>query len=135
MLNGCLQIMDSGLIPGNRNADNIEDALEAFDYLVYPNKSIQTQEVRAFSVTSFGFGQKGAQIIGVHPKYLYATIEPEVFRAYEKKLRIREMKASRKFHEGLSNNSVFVAKDKAPYEAEQEMKFLLDPEARLPKTS
>ena len=135
MLNGCLQMMDTGLIPGNRNADNIEDALEEFDYLVYPNKSIQTQGIRAFSVTSFGFGQKGAQVIGVHPKYVYATIEPEVFRVYEKKLRLREMKASRKFHEGLSNNSVFVAKENPPYEAYQEMKFLLDPEARLPKTS
>ena len=135
MLNGCLQMMETNMIPGNRNADNIEDALEKFESLVYPNKAIKAKEIKAFSVTSFGFGQKGAQVIGVHPKFLYATIEEDAFRAYAKKLRLREKKASRIFHEGLSNNSVFVAKDKAPYSAAEEMKFLLDPEARLPKTA
>ncbi|KAF7512380.1 hypothetical protein GJ744_001948 [Endocarpon pusillum] len=135
MLNGCLQIMEQGLIPGNRNADNIEDHLKKFDYLVFPNKSIRTPEIKAFSVTSFGFGQKGAQVIGVHPKYLYATLEESVFRDYEAKVQIRHKKASRKFHEGLANNSVFVAKDSPPYTPSQESNFLLDPDARLPKST
>ncbi|EXJ85584.1 fatty acid synthase subunit alpha, fungi type [Capronia coronata CBS 617.96] len=134
MLNGCLQMMESGLVPGNRNADNIEDALEKFDFLVYPNKGVKRQEIKAFSVTSFGFGQKGAQVIGVHPKYLYATMKRDDFRAYEGRLRIREKKASRSFHEGLSNNSVFVAKEKPPYAACEEMKVLLDPAVRLPNS-
>jgi fatty acid synthase subunit alpha, fungi type len=135
MLNGCIQIMETGLIPGNRNADNIEDALEQFDFLVYPNKSIKKQDIKAFSITSFGFGQKGAQVIGVHPKYLYATMKRQDYEAYDRRLRLREKKASRSFHEGLSNNSVFVAKEKPPYAAFEEMKVLLNPESRLPKSS
>ncbi|KAI1613404.1 fatty acid synthase subunit alpha reductase [Exophiala viscosa] len=135
MLNGCLQMMETGVVPGNRNADNIEDALEQFDFLVYPNKSTKKQEIRAFSMTSFGFGQKGAQMVGIHPKYLYATISKQDYQAYERRLRIREKKATRRFHEGLSNNSVFVAKEQPPYAACDEMKVLLNPDTRLPRGS
>ena len=132
MINGCLKSLETGLIPGNLNADDIDPILGDFDYLVYPNRSIQTAGVRAFSVTSFGFGQKGAQMIGVHPKYLYATLEPELFQTYQEKVGARKRKAARKFQEGIFNNKLFVAKDTPPYEAEQEMKFLLDPQSRLP---
>jgi len=135
MLNGCLQMLNTGLIPGNRNADNIEDSLEKFDYIAFPSKNIQTVGIKAFSVTSFGFGQKGAQLIGVHPKFLFATLEEDRFRGYEKKVQMRQKKAVRKFYEGMANNSLFVAKEKAPYDAGEEMKFLLNPEARLPKVA
>jgi fatty acid synthase subunit alpha, fungi type len=131
MLNGCLQMLDTGLIPGNRNGDNIDKNLEQYDYLVFPNKTIATDEIKAFSVTSFGFGQKGSQIIGIHPKFLFATIEEGTFREYEKKVQVRHKKAFRKFHEGMANNTLFVARDKPPYEASKEMEFLLNPESRL----
>ncbi|RJE16766.1 fatty acid synthase [Aspergillus sclerotialis] len=87
MFNGCLQVLDSGLVPGNRNADNVDKALEKFDYIVYPSRSIQTDGVKAFSVTSFGFGQKGAQVIGIHPKYLYATLDAAQYQAYKPRSR------------------------------------------------
>ncbi|KAG4218819.1 Fatty acid synthase subunit alpha, partial [Phytophthora cactorum] len=67
MFNGCLQVLNSGLVPGNRNADNVDKEMEKFDLIVYPSRSLQTDGVKAFSLTSFGFGQKGAQVIGVHP--------------------------------------------------------------------
>ncbi|KAJ2890133.1 fatty acid synthase alpha subunit Lsd1, partial [Coemansia aciculifera] len=35
MLNGVLQSLRTGLIPGNRNADNIDKELEAYDYALY----------------------------------------------------------------------------------------------------
>jgi fatty acid synthase subunit alpha, fungi type len=58
MFNGCLQVLNSGLVPGNRNADNVDQVMEKFDYIVYPSRSLQTDGIKAFSVTSFGFGQK-----------------------------------------------------------------------------
>ena len=131
MLNGCLQVLDTGLVPGNRNADNIDQVMEQFDYIVYPSKSIQTDGVKAFSVTSFGFGQKGAQCIGVHPKYLYATLDEETFNAYRAKVEARQKKAYRFFHNGLINNTLFVAKDTSPYTAEQLPQVLLNPDARV----
>jgi fatty acid synthase subunit alpha len=131
MFNGCLQVLNSGLVPGNRNADNVDQIMEKFDYIVYPSRSIQTDGVKAFSVTSFGFGQKGAQAIGIHPKYLYATLDQAEFAAYKQKVEARQKKAYRYFHDGLINNTMFRAKDKAPYEDEKMEEVFLNPQARV----
>ena len=105
--------------------------MEKFDYIVYPSRSIQTDGINAFSVTSFGFGQKGAQVIGIHPKYLYATLDRAQFQTYKAKVEARQKKAYRYFHNGLINNSIFVAKDKAPYEDSQQSKIFLNPDYRV----
>jgi len=131
MFNGCLQVLDTGLVPGNRNADNVDKIMEKFDYIVYPSRSIQTDGVKAFSVTSFGFGQKGAQAIGIHPKYLYATLDKHQFQAYKQKVEARHKKAYRYYHDGLVNNTMFRAKDKAPYEDAQMSSVFLNPQARV----
>lgn len=131
MFNGCLQVLNSGLVPGNRNADNVDKIMEKFDYIVYPSQSIQTDGIKAFSVTSFGFGQKGAQAIGIHPKYLYAALEHHQFAAYKQRVEARQKKAYRYFHDGLINNTMFRAKDKAPYEDDKMQEIFLNPQARV----
>ncbi|KAL1962944.1 hypothetical protein VTN77DRAFT_9040 [Rasamsonia byssochlamydoides] len=134
MLNGCLQIMNTGIIPGNRNADNIDQALEPFDYICFPSETIQKTDeaggVKAFSVTSFGFGQKGSQVIGVHPKYLYAALEEHEYAAYARKVEQRQQAAHRYFHQALAGGKMFVPKDRAPYVDEREVEFFLNPELR-----
>jgi fatty acid synthase subunit alpha len=131
MFNGCLQVLNSGLVPGNRNADNIDKIMEQFDYIVYPSRSIQTDGVKAFSVTSFGFGQKGAQAIGIHPRYLYAALDHAQFATYKQKVEARQKKAYRYYHDGLINNTMFRAKDKAPYEDDKMQEIFLNPRARV----
>ena len=131
MFNGCLQVLNSGLVPGNRNADNVDKVMEKFDYIVYPSRSIQTDGVKAFSVTSFGFGQKGAQAIGIHPKYLFATLDRTQFQAYKMKVEARQKRAYRYFHNGMISNTMFVAKTNSPYAEEQQSKVFLDPNSRV----
>ena len=131
MFNGCLQVLNSGLVPGNRNADNVDKLMEKFDYIVYPSHSIQTDGIKAFSVTSFGFGQKGAQAIGIHPKYLYATLEHTQYQTYKQKVEARQKRAYRYFHNGLINNSLFVAKTHSPYADNQQSQVFLNPQARV----
>jgi fatty acid synthase subunit alpha len=131
MFNGCLQVLNSGLVPGNRNADNVDKIMEQFDYIVYPSRSIQTDGVKAFSVTSFGFGQKGAQAIGIHPRYLYAALDHAQFATYKQKVEARQKKAYRYYHDGLINNTMFRAKDKAPYEDDKMQEIFLNPRARV----
>ena len=131
MFNGCLQVLNSGLVPGNRNADNVDQVLEKFEHIVFPSRSIQTDGVNAFSVTSFGFGQKGAQAIGIHPKYLFATLDHAQFQAYKQKVETRQKKAYRYFHDGLINNTMFRAKSKSPYEDSQQSSIFLNPSARV----
>jgi fatty acid synthase subunit alpha len=133
MLNGALQIMESGLIPGNRNADNIDIALEKFDHIAFPSETIHTsQEVKAFIVSSFGFGQKGAQAIGIHPKYLFAAAGKEAYAVYQDKVRRRQDKAYHHFHKSMMTNTMFRAKDNPPYSKDMETEFLTNPDARLP---
>ncbi|KAL2038780.1 hypothetical protein N7G274_008538 [Stereocaulon virgatum] len=131
MFNGCLQVMNSGLVPGNRNADNVDKVMEKFDYIVYPSRSIQTDGVKAFSVTSFGFGQKGAQAIGIHPKYLFATLDQAQFQTYKQKVQARQKRAYRYFHNGMITNTMFVAKTHSPYSDEQQSQVFLDPTSRV----
>jgi len=131
MFNGCLQVLNTGLVPGNRNADNVDQVMEKFDYIVYPSRSLQTDGIKAFSVTSFGFGQKGAQAIGIHPKYLYATLDEAEFQRYKVKVEARQKKAYRFFHNGMINNTLFVAKTAAPYPDELMSKVFLNPDHRV----
>lgn len=130
MMNGCLQVLNTGLVPGNRNADNVDPVMEDFDLIVYPSRSIQTDGVKAFSVTSFGFGQKGAQVIGVHPKYLFAVLDQSTYTQYSAKVTARQKKAYRFLHNGLINNSIFQAKNNSPYTDDQLRSVLLNPAAR-----
>lgn len=131
MMNGALQILNSGIVPGNRNADNVDKLLEQFEYILYPSHSIQTNGIKAVSVTSFGFGQKGAQAIAIHPDYLYAAVDKRTYEKYVEKCSLREKAAYKYFHHGMINNSLFVVKEHAPYADELEQSVYLDPLARV----
>ena len=74
MVNGVLQVLNSGIVPGNRNADNVDPYMEKFEHIMYPSVTIKTDGIKAASITSFGFGQKGAQMIAIHPDYLLASL-------------------------------------------------------------
>lgn len=131
MLNGVLQVLNTGLVPGNRNADNIDQVMKDFDKVVYPSVTVQTDGVKAASVTSFGFGQKGAQAVVIHSDYFFATLNKPTYEAYAKKVAARYNKAYRYLHNAIAENSMFVAKDKAPYTEDQESTVYLNPLARI----
>ncbi len=130
MLNGALQALNTGIIPGNRNADNIDSALRKFETMVYPNKTINAGSLKAFSVTSFGFGQKGGQVIGVHPRYVFATLEREVYEEYCERNISRQKKTYTHHNKALLNNAIFEAKSHPPYAEQDESKVFLNPNAR-----
>ena len=131
MLNGSCQIMDSNLIPGNRNADNIDSALRQWDNLVFPSRSVRVKEVKAVSVTSFGFGQKGAQALVVHPKYLFATIEEKQYKEYYGKRKKRHLKARQHFQNAFYGGKMVTIKSDLPYEKDQQIAALVNASARL----
>lgn len=133
MFNGGLQILNSGIVPGNRNADNIDQELEKFEYLLFPSKSIKTDGVKAVSVTSFGFGQKGAQAIAINANYLYAVLSKAEYEAYTKKFNERHNKAYSHYHKAFITNSLFQTKEHAPYSEELQNPVYLDPLTRVSK--
>lgn len=131
MLNGVLQALNSGLVPGNRNADNIDSYMEKFEHIMYPSVPLQTDGIKAASITSFGFGQKGAQAICVHPDYILAALSKTQYEEYVAKVAARHKKAYRYLHNAIAEQSMFVAKDKAPYTDSQESSVYLNPLARV----
>lgn len=134
MLNGAIQILNSGIVPGNRNADNVDKVMEDFEYVLYPSRSIQTDGIKAVSVTSFGFGQKGAQAIAVHSDYLYAVLDKDTYEDYASRVTARNKRAYRYMHNAITRNSMFKTKDHAPYTDDLEQPVYLDPLVRVEKS-
>ncbi|KAJ2397454.1 fatty acid synthase alpha subunit Lsd1, partial [Coemansia sp. RSA 2531] len=131
MLNGVIQSLRTGLIPGNRNADNIGKELESFDHALYLSKSIQTSGVKAGLIKSFGFGQVGGELLVVHPDYLLATLTQDQLDKYNVKLHQRDAKSERYWQDTLVGNHPFVqVKSHPPFTAEQEKSVYLNPLAR-----
>ncbi|KAJ2865085.1 fatty acid synthase alpha subunit Lsd1 [Coemansia aciculifera] len=131
MPNGVIQSLRTGLIPGNRNADNIDKELEANDYGLYLSKSIQTSGIKAGLIKSFGFGQVGDELLVVHPDYLLATLTQEQLDEYNVKLQQRSAKSERYWQDTLVGNHPFLqVKSHPPYTAGQEKSVYLNPLVR-----
>ncbi|KAJ2771582.1 fatty acid synthase alpha subunit Lsd1, partial [Coemansia nantahalensis] len=132
MLNGVLQALRTGIVPGNRNADNIAPELERCEYIVYPSRSIQTPGIKAALLKSFGFGQVGGELLVVHPDHLLAVLSREQLDAYRAKAKAREARVYRYWHNVLTGTHGFVqVKDAPPYSADKEEEVYLDPLGRL----
>lgn len=131
MANGMMQCLLSGIIPGNRNADNIDVVMKDFDYIVYPSRSIQTDGLKAGLLKSFGFGQAGGEILIIHPDYVLAALEENQYNAYKAKNTQRYAKTYRYLHDSITGVADFVqVKTEAPYSDELEFSVYLNPSAR-----
>ncbi|WWC71664.1 uncharacterized protein I206_105622 [Kwoniella pini CBS 10737] len=130
MFNGMIQTLNSALVPGNHNADNISEELRAFPHLFYPSKPIQHVRLECGLLTSFGFGQVGGQVAIVHPRYLYAALQPHDLEEYKKRRSERELSTFARMSQALVQNNLVQIKDAPPYSAELEGGVLLNPLAR-----
>lgn len=131
MLNGCLQVLQTGVVPGNRNADNIDASLQKFEHLMYPTQTIHTAGVKAVMLTSFGFGQKGGLAIVIAPKYFFSALKKGLYDEYCARATKRQGQANRTFTKGMMSNSLFKAKNQSPWALGDETKVFLDPHARV----
>ncbi|KAI0105027.1 putative fatty acid synthase alpha subunit FasA [Nemania sp. FL0031] len=133
MLNGCLQILNSGLVPGNRNADDVDGALRAFSHLLYPSDTIHVSNIKAFMLTSFGFGQKGGIVIGVTPRALFAALPAARFEKYREQVEQRRRRIDQAFQKALMDNSVVRVKDRSAWAeaGKSEKAVFLDPIERI----
>ncbi|KAI8617820.1 hypothetical protein BC830DRAFT_1166674 [Chytriomyces sp. MP71] len=131
MLNGVLNVLETGIIPGNRNLDNTEDRLSKFRHIIYTSRTIQTDGVKAGILKSFGFGQAGGEILVVHPDYLFAALESKEYSSYRVRREARQTASYRYYHEALTGVAPFVrVKNAAPYTDAQQSRVYLNPLAR-----
>jgi len=127
---GLCQTIASGIIPGNRNADNVDKDLREWEHLLFPSKSIYTDGLTAGLMTSFGFGQVGGSALIVHPRHLFATLEPVQYETYQQLNKSRALSSYKSMTEMMTSNSLVKLKDHPPYTPELETPVLLNPLAR-----
>ncbi|KAK9765807.1 fatty acid synthase alpha subunit Lsd1 [Basidiobolus ranarum] len=131
MLNGVMQVLGTGIIPGNRNADNVDEKLQDYEYILYPSSTIYTDGVKAGILKSFGFGQVGGEVLVIHPDYVLAALTESEYNAYKQKTQDRQAKAYRYLHDSFAGVAGLVqVKNAPPYTPEQESKVYLNPKAR-----
>ena len=130
MFNGSIQVLGTGLIPGNRNADNIDADLRKFSNIVYPSTSLQTTGIKAFMLTSFGFGQKGGLALAVAPRFLFGALTDSKYLAYRERTLKRQNAADVAFLGGVIGNSIFKAKSNPAWHKFGLAPVFLDPAAR-----
>ncbi|KAE8356278.1 hypothetical protein BDV28DRAFT_116600 [Aspergillus coremiiformis] len=116
-LNGCMQMLREGIVPGNRNADNIDEKLRPFEHLVYPIEPLQTAGIKATMITSFGFGQKGAIAILVAARYLFASIPAAMYETYRLQMTKRQRATNAVFASRILNNCIVQVKSLPPWKS------------------
>ena len=132
MLTGALQILNTGHLPPNRNADNIDERFRDLDYLLFSNKRRRMKRpVRSINLKSFGFGQAGAEITLVHPMYALAVLYPSQRQQYQSLLKAREVATANVLEETMCGKRPLIPlKEAPPYDAATEEIVLLNPLAR-----
>jgi fatty acid synthase subunit alpha len=133
MLNGALQMLSSGIVPGNANGDDIDEELRPFTHLAFLSAPLPLGAggVRAVLLKSFGFGQAGGEILAIHPDYLLASVAQDARAAYALARASRERSAGRTAQDILSNKrTLLLAKSAPPYTKAQEAAVYLNPLAR-----
>ncbi|ROW15152.1 hypothetical protein VPNG_03026 [Cytospora leucostoma] len=134
-LNGCMQMLESGIVPGNRNADDIDAGLAEFEHLVYPSEAINCNgagdavPIKACVLNSFGFGQKGGIVIVVSPRLLFASVSSNEYKIYQERVESRRRKVDRQYQRAMMENAVFRAKEHSAWvdQGKQDRSAFLDP--------
>ncbi|EAU85370.1 fatty acid synthetase alpha subunit [Coprinopsis cinerea okayama7 len=129
-MGGLLQSLLTGIVPGNRNSDNIDSQFQDRQFLMFPSKPIHTDGIHVGVMSSFGFGQVGGTAMVVHPRYLLGALEPSYYEAYKSRNRARALQSYKVMSEMMINNSLVKVKDHPPYIGDMESKVLLNSMAR-----
>jgi len=133
MLNGALQMLASGVVPGNSHGDDIDEELRPFTHLAFLSAPLTLGPgcVRSVLLKSFGFGQASGEILLLHPDYLLASLTPSDRELYAQRRDRRERAAGRSAQDILAGKrTLLLPKVYPPYKKEQEPSVYLDPGAR-----
>jgi len=130
MLAGLCQSVVTGIVPGNRNADNVDSRLKQHEHLLFPSKTIHTDGIKAGIMTSFGFGQVGGVALILHPRFLFGALEPSLYASYRRANRDRAVLSYKAMSEMMIANNLVQIKEHPPYSAELEVPVLLNSLAR-----
>lgn len=93
-MNGLMQVMASGVIPGNASLDNIDSEMRAFSRLVWNDVPMQVPvaSLKAGIVTTLGFGHVSALVCLAHPFLFWRMLSDGLRSEYAEKLCRRQLR-------------------------------------------
>ncbi|OMH81959.1 Fatty acid synthase subunit alpha, partial [Zancudomyces culisetae] len=129
-INGVLQSILTGVVPGSHNADNISNEFEDHFYVYHPSRSIKKPFIKACLMKSLGFGQIGAEILVLNPDYLFSSISEDKYLEYKSKVSKRNMYANKIFFNTMTTTKLYLTEKQRLYDESNEVSILLNPNAR-----
>lgn len=87
-----IQMLQTGIVPGNRNLEDVDPAMKEFGTLCFSDDAISLGggEIPAVLMTSLGFGHVGAVTLFIHPDAVLAGLADGEYSAYARKRALRE---------------------------------------------
>jgi len=138
---GLCQAMHAGVVPGNRNLEDVDNVLRPFSTVCYTDETLRApRPFAAGLLTSLGFGHVGAIALMIHAEAFEAQLDDEQRvawkarvaqrQAWTRRRRIEVLRGVRPHYAPRSERR-FDGGDGSTDQREQEAAMLLDPQARL----
>ena len=127
--NAGVQMLATGIIPGNQNLDDVDPAMAKYPTMCFTDRSLHlgTEHCKAVLFTSLGFGHVGAGALFVHPDFALRLLPPTELAAYAKRRAAREAWSTRRQWEILLGKTpAYERRTVKPYHTpEEEARALL----------
>ncbi|MDO8644838.1 MAG: beta-ketoacyl synthase, partial [bacterium] len=124
-----IQMMQTGLVPGNRNLEDVDPAMRAYPTLSFSDEtlSLGKKSIAAVLMTSLGFGHVGSISLFIHPEKALSLLSAKEFEEYGKKRAPREFYHKQKSQRALMEKTAWFQKRKDRPKEEEEIRLLLEP--------
>ena len=141
-IGGLIQSLTTGVIPGNRNLDCVDEAMRGFEHIGFTDSALRIGEgeIRAGLVTSLGFGHVSGLALLIHPGVFLGTLGESEREAYVARVAERTQLETNTLTDvwmgrvpffEKRNERRFESADGTADQAREETLLLTDPEIRL----
>ena len=114
-LDGVLRMLDSGVVPGNRNLESVDPLERGNACLTLGDRPIQLAEpIRAALITSLGFGHVSALLAVAHPDTFLAAVPEHAREDYLRRAGRRRAEGARRRLEARIGRPPTVRRNGAP---------------------
>ncbi len=140
---GLCQSLAAGIIPGNRNLENVDPAMRSHSHLAFSDDSLRpgpALPLRAGLLTTLGFGHVSGVALVLHPDCFAGLMSPKERESWLRRSSNRREEAERHRAKVWMGEEAaftkrthrrFVAPDGSAAQADEEASMLLDPNARF----
>lgn len=132
---GALQVMASGVVPGNRNLEDVDPDMREFGAMVFSDRTMRAAEgeLTAALVTSLGFGHINGIVLLLHPEHFWRAIAAPDQAPYMVAMQERTGRASQRLQAWLGGGAPLYRQRKhRPFTSEaHEAAVLMNAQARL----